>query len=74
MTVAPMARAICNAKIETPPVPRTSTLSPTFRPPLTTRARQAVTPAVVRVAAAAWLQPDGARVKEVAGATTTSRA
>ena len=74
ITVAPIARAICSAKIDTPPVPSINMLSPTLRPPLTTRARQAVTPAVVRVAAAAWVQPAGACVKDVAGATTTSRA
>jgi hypothetical protein len=60
--------------METPPVPRTSTVSPAFSAPLTTRARQAVTPAVVSVAASANEYPFGARVNAVAGATTNSRA
>jgi len=51
ITVAPMARASCSAKIETPPVPSTSTLSPALMPPSTTSARHAVRPAVVSVAA-----------------------
>ena len=39
ITVAPMALANCRAKIETPPVPRTSTLSPALSPPSATSAR-----------------------------------
>ena len=74
ITTAPMARAICRAKIETPPVPSTSTMSPAFSWPSTTKARQAVSPAVVSVAASAWLQPRGARVKNCAGTVTYSRA
>ena len=57
MTVAPIAFASWRAKIETPPVPSTSTTSPALSPPSTTRARQAVSPAVVSVAASAWLKP-----------------
>ncbi|MND08574.1 hypothetical protein D3C83_312950 [compost metagenome] len=55
ITVAPIALANCRAKMETPPVPWTSTVSPAFSPPLGTSARQAVTPAQVSVAASAWL-------------------
>jgi hypothetical protein len=54
-TRAPIAFAIWSAKIETPPVPRASTVSPGLRPPLTTSARHAVSPAVVSVAASRWL-------------------
>ena len=74
MTVAPIALAICSAKIETPPVPRTRTVSPAFNAPLTTRALHAVTPAVGRVAASVNEYPLGAWVNAVAGATTSSRA
>src|SRR6516225_8654826 len=74
MTVAPIALAICSAKIETPPVPRTRTVSPPFNAPLTTRALHAVTPAVGRVAASVNEYPLGAWVTAVAGATTISRA
>ncbi|MNE80827.1 hypothetical protein D3C80_1774330 [compost metagenome] len=74
ITVAPASLANCRAKIDTPPVPCTSTLSPGLRAPSAISARQAVRPAVVRVAASAWLQPCGARVNEVARAVTTSRA
>ena len=74
MTVAPMALAICSAKMDTPPVPRTRTVSPAFSAPLTTRALHAVTPAVVSVAASANEYPFGARVNAVAGATTSSPA
>ncbi len=74
MTVAPIAFAICSAKIETPPVPRTRTVSPAFNAPLTTRALHAVTPAVGRVAASVNEYPLGAWVNAVAGATTSSRA
>ena len=74
MTVAPMALAICSAKIETPPVPRTRTVSPAFNAPLTTRALHAVTPAVGRVAASGNEYPFGAWVNAVEGATTSSRA
>lgn len=51
ITLAPIARTNCKAKIDTPPVPSTSTASPALRPPSTTSARQAVSPAVVKVAA-----------------------
>ncbi len=74
ITRAPISRANCRAKMETPPVPSTSTVSPALRPPSTTRARQAVSPAVVRVADSAWDQPAGWRVKALAFATTCSRA
>ncbi len=60
--------------METPPVPSTRTLSPAFSAPLTTRARHAVTPAVVSVAASVSEYPLGAWVNAAAGATTTSRA
>jgi hypothetical protein len=53
ITVAPIALAICSAKMDTPPVPNASTVSLALRPPSTTRARQAVRPAVVRLAASA---------------------
>ena len=46
-------------------------VSPAFSAPLTMRARQAVTPAVVSVAASANEYPFGARVNAVADATTT---
>src|SRR5690349_12182847 len=52
----------------------TTTTSPSFTAASTTRPRQAVTPAVVMVAASAWLQPSGALVKAEAAATTVSRA
>ncbi|MOA28386.1 hypothetical protein D3C78_1493260 [compost metagenome] len=55
MTVAPAILANCRAKMETPPVPWISTLSPGFRWSSAISARQAVRPAVVRVAASAWL-------------------
>jgi hypothetical protein len=55
--------------METPPVPRTKTVSPGLICPSPTSARQAVTPAVVMVAASAWLQPRGAWVKAVAART-----
>lgn len=45
----------CQPDRRTPPVPSTSTTSPAFSPPSTTRARQAVRPAVVSVAASAKL-------------------
>lgn len=51
ITRAPIDSAICSAKMETPPVPSTSTVSPACRPASITRARQAVSPAVVSVAA-----------------------
>src|ERR687893_423396 len=44
ITVAPMALAICNAKIDTPPVPSTRMLSPALRPASATRPRRAVQP------------------------------
>ena len=34
ITLAPIAIANCKAKIETPPVPWTTTTSPALRPPL----------------------------------------
>jgi hypothetical protein len=71
---APIAFASRRAKTETPPVPSASTTSPALSPPSTTRARQAVSPAVVSVAASAWLNPLGAKVNQVAGRTTASRA
>ncbi len=74
MTRAPMLLAICNAKMETPPVPSTSTVSPACKRPSTTRARQAVKPAVVSVAASACDQSRGAWVSAVAGRVTHSRA
>ncbi len=74
ITVAPMARAICRAKMDTPPVPSTSTVSLAFSWPSTTRARQAVSPAVVRVAASAWLKGLGAWVNQVAGRTAQPQA
>ena len=51
ITVAPIALANWSAKIETPPVPSTSTMSPALSLPSATSARQAVSPAVVSVAA-----------------------
>lgn len=55
MTVAPAILANCRAKMETPPVPWISTLSPGLSLPSDISARQAVRPAVVRVDASAWL-------------------
>ena len=55
MTRAPAAWAIWSAKIDTPPEPWTRTVSLAFSGPLTIRARHAVTPAVIRVAASAAL-------------------
>src|SRR5580698_1184982 len=69
ITAAPAIFAICSAAMETPPVPSTKTLSPVLICPSPTRARQAVTPAVVTVAASAWLQSRGAWVKAVAART-----
>lgn len=46
------------------------TVSPALSPPSTISARQAVSPAVVIVAASAWLQPFGGCVNAVAGLTT----
>src|SRR5579863_8001325 len=60
ITAAPVIFAICSAAMETPPVPSTKTVSPVLICPSPTSARQAVTPAVVMVAASAWLQPRGA--------------
>ena len=74
MTEAPIAFASCRPKMATPPVPSTSTVSPAFRPPSPTSARQAVTPAVVSVALSAADQPRGACVNQLAGRTTRSRA
>src|SRR5699024_12127704 len=70
--MAPMALAICRAVMETPPVPCTNTVSPAFSCPFTTKARQAVRPEVVIVAACAWLQPCGAWVKAFTERTTYS--
>src|SRR5580700_5118624 len=69
ITAAPVIFAICSAAMETPPVPSTKTVSPGLICPSPTSARQAVTPAVVMVAASAWLQPRGAWVKAVAART-----
>src|SRR5690606_36505050 len=62
------------AYTDTPPLPRTSTSCPGCSAPCTNSARQAVSPAVVSVAASAWLQPRGASVNAFAGAVTCSRA
>jgi len=51
ITRAPIALANCSAKIETPPVPSSSTVSPALSPPFTTNARQAVSAAVGKLAA-----------------------
>src|SRR5258707_9440222 len=66
---APIIFAIWSAAIETPPVLSTKTVSPVLICPSPTSARHAVTPAVVMVAASAWLQPRGACVKAVAART-----
>ena len=73
-TRAPIIFANCRAKMETPPVPSVSMVSPAFNPASTTSARQAVSPAVVSVADSAWLRFSGAWVNPCAGPTTRSRA
>jgi len=74
MTVAPAALANCSANSETPPVPWTSTVAPGLTCPSVITARQAVTPAQVRVALSAWLRPVGARVKWLTGRVANSQA
>ena len=59
MTRAPSAFAICSAKMETPPVPRVSTVWPGRTGPSVTSALQAVTAAIGSAAASSWLQPEG---------------
>ncbi len=57
ITLAPTERANCRAKIETPPVPSTSTLWPAFSGrPATKRAFQAVRAAQGRQAASSKLR------------------
>ena len=72
ITSAPAATANCKAKIDTPPVPNKSTLSPAFMPPTSTRARQAVSAAQGRVAAAATSYPTGTGITPAADSTTCS--
>ena len=62
ITFAPIDFASCSAKIETPPVPCTRTVSPACSLPSLTNARHAVNPAQGNVAASAIVQSFGVRV------------
>ncbi len=74
MTRAPASLANCSAKIETPPVPCTSTVSPAVSLPSTISPRQAVTAAQGSVAASSALQPAGALVTPSAVSAIASQA
>ena len=59
ITRAPNIWANCSAKIETPPEPCTSTMSPALMLPISTSACQAVTPAQGSVAPSSKLEAGG---------------
>jgi hypothetical protein len=72
MTRAPIILANWSAKIDTPPVPWTSTVSPAFTPPRVTRAFHAVSAAQGNVAASSSVRWEGVRITPCRSRVTNS--
>ena len=72
MIRAPASLANWMAKMETPPVPWVSTVSPGLIPPPTTSACQAVSAAQGKVAASSKLRCSGMRTRPSSGSATSS--
>ena len=72
ITRAPAARASWSPKIDTPPVPWTSTVSPARSCAASNSAWYAVTPAHGKLAAASNDRRDGSRTHADSGSTTSS--
>lgn len=71
MTLAPAACAICNANIETPPVPNSSTVCPVLRFPDSNKASQVLTAAHGTVAASAKVIESGIATSDDSGQVRT---
>jgi hypothetical protein len=72
MVRSPAALASCSAHIETPPVPRSSTVLPGLAAPPTKRAFHAVTPAHGSVAASVNSSQEGTEISTFSGTTISS--